>query len=190
MIRRYSIHSRFVGRFFIFCCLFLVTGVAAAAGSELSDRQKKEKVLTLYGEYQKEFQNVKEITPEKVRQLMQQGEGLILIDTREDDEMTVSMLPGAISVEQFLGNTSIYKERLAVAYCTIGYRSAVLAAELIDNGLVIHNLKGGVLGWIHAGGPVVRDGREVTQVHVYGKKWDLAPQRYETIKFSLIKQLF
>jgi sodium/bile acid cotransporter 7 len=43
------------------------------------------------------------------------------------------------------------------------------------------NLRGGILSWLHAGGKIYREGRETKSVHVYGRKWDLAPSEYEAL---------
>ena len=36
------------------------------------------------------------------------------------------------------------------------------------------------LAWVHAGGPLVRANLPVRTLHVYGRKWDLAPKSIET----------
>jgi len=170
--------------------LILLVTCSAASAAELSDEQKKQQIHILYNEYQHKFPDIEEISPEKVIELMADRANLVLIDTRDDDEMAVSMLPDAITAEDFLQHIDLYKNRFLIAYCTIGYRSGLLADGMIDKGIVIHNLKGGILGWIHAGGAVLHDGKVINRVHVYGRKWDLAPAQYETVKYSIFKQLF
>lgn len=177
--------------FFSFICLLvLLFAASSAAVASVTDEEKKQQVYKLYDEYRQKFAQVPEISAEEVLQLRQNNADLLLIDTRDADEMAVSMLPDAVSAEEFLQHLDRYRESLLVAYCTIGYRSGVLATEMIDKGLVIHNLKGGILGWLHAGGKVLHGGKEVHKVHVYGRKWDLAPGRYETVQYSFFKQLF
>ncbi len=82
---------------------------------------------------------------------------------------------------EFLKNPDVYKERTVIAYCTISYRSGKFVRKLRKRGIHVINLRGGLLAWLHAGGPVHRDGITVRKVHVYGKTWDLAPSSYETI---------
>jgi sodium/bile acid cotransporter 7 len=68
-----------------------------------------------------------------------------------------------------------------IVYCTISYRSGILARELLARGVAVANLQGGLLGWVHAGGPVADAGGPVARMHVYGRKWDLAPLSFETV---------
>lgn len=174
----------------VFSWLLLCFVGYPAVAAELSDGQKKQQISSLYSEYQQEFPAVAVITPEELMQRMNNGDDLVLIDTREEGEMDVSMLPGAVSTEDFHQHFDRYKNSFLVAYCTIGYRSGLLAAEMLDKKIVIHNLEGGILGWIHTGGAVMHEGKISHQVHVYGRKWDLAPAGYETVKYSFFKQLF
>ena len=100
---------------------------------------------------------------------------------RDSEEQAVSMIPGALTHGKFLEDPDVYKERTVIAYCTISYRSGKFASKLRKRGIHVINLRGGLLAWLHAGGPVHRDGIPVRKVHVYGKTWDLAPSIYETI---------
>ena len=61
-------------------------------------------------------------------------------------------------------------------YVELGYATTIHAAQ----GITVLNLRGGILAWTHAGGSLRdRDG-ETRRLHVYGRKWDLAPRGYET----------
>lgn len=181
---------RLVQLFYFLLCLLFSLLTSAALAADLSDEQKKQQVYTLYSEYQQKFPAVEEISPDDVLQLERQGKDLVLIDAREADEMAVSMLPGAISEEELLHHLDRYADSFLVAYCTIGYRSGLFAKAMIDRKVIVHNLKGGILGWLHAGGAVYSDGRIVHRVHVYGSKWDLAPGQFETVRYSFFQQLF
>jgi sodium/bile acid cotransporter 7 len=48
-------------------------------------------------------------------------------------------------------------------------------------GVDVLNLEGSVLAWTHAGGPLVRDGVSTKRLHVYGRRWNLAADGYETV---------
>ena len=39
-----------------------------------------------------------------------------------------------------------------IAYDTVGYRSGLFVEKMRQKGISIANLKGGLLGWLHAGG--------------------------------------
>ena len=92
----------------------------------------------------------------------------------------MSRIPGSLPRDVFEKNLGSHAGKTVVVYCTIGYRSGLYAKELNDKGLKAVNLKGGILSWIHASQRLNDDRGETRRVHVYGAKWDLAPQEYET----------
>ena len=155
-----------------------------------ADADKKDRIDRMYADYSKDFPAVEDIAPEKALELWKQH-SVVFLDTRKPEEMAVSMLPGAITKEQFLKQPQRYKDRMVVAYCTVGYRSGVFARDMAQNGIKMVNLAGSILGWIHAGGPVFDpQGRQTRRVHVFGDRWDLAPAGYETVKFGLWGMIF
>jgi sodium/bile acid cotransporter 7 len=103
------------------------------------------------------------------------------VDVREEKEQAVSMLPGAITEQEFLNHLERYRDVVVIGYCTISYRSGKLAEKLKAQGVVILNLRGGLLAWLHDGGKVYdRDG-ETRRIHVYGRQWDLGPKGYKAV---------
>ena len=156
----------------------------------MSDVEKKETVYRMYAGYKKDFPNVRDISPKQAKDLYDQGKA-VFVDTRKPAEMAVSMLPGAVSRHYFLSHINQYKDKTIVAYCTISYRSGVFAREMAKEGLPVINLQGGILAWTLESGKVYdHSGNEVKQIHVYGEKWDYAPEGYESVKFSQKEQLF
>jgi len=151
----------------------------------LSDSQKLKTVHQMYAEYQKDFPEVTDITPQEARQLLAQEKKVVLVDVRTPEEQRVSMLPGAITRDEFLDRLEAYRDYVTIGYCTISYRSGKLAQELRRQGITMLNLQGGLLAWLHEGGKVYAQGVETHQVHVYGRKWDLAPARYDTVKHGM-----
>jgi len=113
-------------------------------------------------------------------QLMREGKA-VFVDVREPEEQRVSMLPGAITEQELLKNIQKYKDRILIGYCTISYRSGKLAQKLRDRGIVMLNLRGGMLAWVHAGGRVYDANGETRRIHVYGRKWNLIPEGYEAV---------
>lgn len=156
--------------------------LAGCSGPPLSDAQKKAKVSQMYAAYKQEFPEVTDITPREVMGLLAQKAKVVLVDVRTAEEQQVSILPGAIASEVFLGNPKAYRDHSVVGYCTISYRSGRLARELSRQGIAMRNLEGGLLAWLHEGGRVYARGQETRLVHVYGSRWDLAPVAYQTIK--------
>ena len=162
----------------------------ALGGGKISDAEKKEAVYRLYAEYKKDFPAVEDISPQQAMALFNQGR-VVFVDTRKPAERAVSMLPGAVSQQDFLDHPDPYKDKTAVGYCTISYRSGLFAREMAKKGIHVVNLRGGILAWILEGGRVYdKMGEEVKRVHVYGDKWNYAPAGYEVVKFSLWERIF
>lgn len=162
--------------------VFVLTGDLFS--DDLSDARKKEIVDQLYNGYKKELPTVKDIQPTEAIQLLRLDK-IVLVDVRTPAEMNISMLPGAITKDDYLKGLDSYRGLTAVAYCTIGYRSGTFAEKMAARGIEIKNLAGGLLAWVHDGGQVYRDGKEVKQIHVYGPKWDYPPSGYNTVMFGL-----
>ncbi len=99
----------------------------------------------------------------------------LLLDVRQEAEYRVSHLRGAVRVEP--GGVpalppGIDKDSPIVTYCSVGYRSSVVAARLVEQGYsAVSNLEGSIFEWANQGLPVVRDGKEVSQVHPYDRRW-------------------
>ena len=134
----------------------------------------------MYRDYKKSFPDVTEISPPDAVKRMEEG-SVLFVDVRDPAERAVSMLPGAVTEEAFLKNPKSYGRKTVVAYCTIGYRSGKFADRMAKKGIRVLNLKGGILLWVHDGGRMFKDGKPTNRVHVYGKKWALAPEPYESV---------
>ena len=166
--------------------LFLVTLIAflaeaTAKDESLSDCDRLLKVESMYAKYKRSFPEVSDISAQQALRLMQEAR-IIFVDVRKPEEQEVSMLPGAITDKAFLENPAAYTNYRVIGYCTISYRSGKLAQRLKKKGIYMLNLRGGILAWLHAGGKVYKDGKLVNSLHVYGRKWDLAPSAYETFR--------
>jgi sodium/bile acid cotransporter 7 len=162
--------------------LILAAGVwpTGGAAEEMSDAERLSKTNAMYQGYRKDFPGVPEIEPAEALRLLQEGKALF-IDVREEKEQQVSMLPGAVTEKEFLKDPGRYQDRILIGYCTISYRSGKLAEKLQARGIALLNLKGGLLGWVHAGGKVYDRSGETWRIHVYGQKWNLGPKGYEAV---------
>jgi sodium/bile acid cotransporter 7 len=163
--------------------LLLILAFACAVGdpSELTEAQKRERIDTLYEGYRVDFPTVPEITVDDLQGRLSGSDVPILIDVRAEEEQRVSILPGAISREEFEARREELSGRDVVTYCTIGYRSGLYARDLASQGLDVHNLRGSILAWTHGEGELLHEGRPTRRVHVYGKKWNLAAEGYEPV---------
>lgn len=172
--------------------LIILGGFAAMVRGDRvrSNAEKRKIVYQMYTGYKQDFPEVRDISPQQAMQLLKQKQ-VIFVDTRKPAEMAVSMLPGAVSEQDFLDHLAQYRDKTAVAYCTISYRSGKFASRMAAKGITLLNLRGGILAWTLEGGRVYdSSGKEVKRIHVYDDRWDFAPAGYETVKFSRWEQLF
>ena len=146
-----------------------------------TDAELLRRVREMYADYQREsFPQVKTVTIEEAERLRRE-ENALFVDVRSQGEQAVSMLPGAITDVEFLENPKRYTGRPLIGYCTISYRSGVLARDLREKGIEMMNLRGGMLAWVHAGNEVYHEGEPIRRVHVYGEEWNLLPAGYEAV---------
>ena len=157
-----------------------VLGLGCASGPPLSDAEKLAEVRRMSQELDERFPAVAAVDVEEVGRLLEK-DSVVLIDVREAREREVSRIPGAITAEEFEAAPERYADVAAVAYCTIGHRSSEYAARLTAEGHPVRNLRGSILAWVHAGGPLVGPDGPTRRLHVYGRDWDLAPASIETI---------
>ncbi|MGB3136801.1 MAG: rhodanese-like domain-containing protein [Nodosilinea sp.] len=127
---------------------------------------------------QRTFPEVSTLTPQRLATWLSEHKAPlpILLDVRRDDEFAVSHLPGACltpSVEDALA-LGIDPNQPVVAYCSIGYRSARLVAQLQRAGYTqVYNLGGSVFRWANEGRSLVCDGQPTAVVHPYSPRWGL-----------------
>ena len=109
-------------------------------------------------------------------------ESWVIVDARAEEEMAVSTIPGAITMDELRAALESYRGTSILIYCTVGCRSGDAAESLMVDGYQTHNLWGGVIAWALHGNPfITRDGEETYQVHVFDEKWDVIPPPYETV---------
>jgi sodium/bile acid cotransporter 7 len=162
-----------------FACVTLM-GQLSLSSDDLSDGDKRQKVEDMYNGYKKQFPDVRDLSSQKAMILIAERKA-VLIDIREPREQQVSMLPGAVTEKEFMSDPAKYKNAVKIAYCTISYRSGKFAQKLQEKGIPVYNLRGGMLAWVHDGGKVYDQNGETDRIHVYGRKWDLGPERYQAV---------
>jgi rhodanese-related sulfurtransferase len=159
--------------------IFLVTIGSYKLAANPTDTEKQQKIEQMYDRYSREFPEVKSITAAQLKQ-WQSSQNIILVDVRTPEERAVSMIPNAITKEEFERHLDLYRHHKIVIYCTIGYRSGKYAQKYPNN-LNIYNLKGGILAWSHSGGKFTNDRSDTNKIHVFGDRWKLAPNNYEVV---------
>ncbi len=123
------------------------------------------------------FPDVPAIETAALSELMQDPtHTLVLLDVREPDEFAVSHLQGAVRVTSPDRAAALLSDvpegATVVAYCSVGYRSARLAAALRDRGLgAVHNLGGSIFRWANEDRPLFRGDTPVRRVHPFDETW-------------------
>lgn len=93
----------------------------------------------------------KQATPRDVKQRLDAGEALMLIDVREPDEMMIAAIEGAEERPMSQARdwiNSLPKDRELVVFCHHGGRSAQVAMALAQRGHTnVTNMSGGIDAW-------------------------------------------
>jgi rhodanese-related sulfurtransferase len=109
-----------------------------------------------------------------------ESDRFVIIDVRDERESSVSILPGAITLDEFEGSEQ-HRGKTAIVYCTVGVRSHAYASRLREQGWEAYNYKGGILDWCRQGLPLTtRDGQPTDRVHTYSS-WYSVPAGYLAI---------
>ena len=148
----------------------------------MSDEEKRERIETLYRKYERKFPEVEGITASELDANLKEGREVVLVDVRKPEEQAVSMIPGAITQQEFEQQQDSLRDKTIVTYCTAGYRSGLYAKKLEKKGWQVLNLEGSLLSWTHAGGPLADSHGEPTKrLHVYSADWSLEASDYDPV---------
>lgn len=130
--------------------LFAVSAFAASP-AELF-KAKKKAAMKLVGE----------ITPQELMQMNKDKKEFLLIDVREKNEVIAGKIEaenimhsprGLVDIVAFKG--AIKPDQHIIIYCKKGTRGILAAASLKELGFEkVHNLKGGIHGWMASGYPI------------------------------------
>lgn len=155
--------------------------VCCAAPEDRTREDKLARIDRMYEHYREEFPEVPGITVDELVAALEGEAPPVLVDVRSAAEREVSIIPGAITSEEFEARMDELEDRPVVTYCTIGYRSGLYANGLLSRGWDARNLEGSILAWTYSGRPLESDGQPTRRVHVYGKRWNLAAEDFESV---------
>jgi rhodanese-related sulfurtransferase len=116
--------------------------------------QQSPKFLKLVTDAKKQ---IKEISPQILKEKIDNNNPLCLIDVREASEWAQGHIPGAIHISRGVIEFQIEKnipdtETEVVVYCAAGLRCALVAANLKAMGYTkVYSLETGIQGWVNAG---------------------------------------
>ncbi|USQ12810.1 sulfurtransferase [Legionella lytica] len=113
--------------------------------------------LSLVAESKK---HIKEISPQKLKEKLDNHEDMHVIDVREDHEWTTGHIPTAIHLGRGIIERDIEKkipdqQQQIIVYCSGGFRCALVAESLQKMGYAqVYSLDTGLQGWIDLDYPV------------------------------------
>ncbi len=92
-----------------------------------------------------------EITPQQLKQRLDAGDDLILIDVRETFEREICRIAGSrhLPMADVTEHMALFSpDQTLVFHCKMGSRSAKVCQQFVDHGFTrVSNLKGGILAW-------------------------------------------
>ncbi|SFD93136.1 Rhodanese-related sulfurtransferase [Lentibacillus persicus] len=94
--------------------------------------------------------HINTVTPEEVRKLLEEDDGTVVVDVREDDEVAQGMIENAkhIPLENIPHSTDKFDENSHyILVCRSGRRSLMAASFLEEHGFNVSNMEGGMLNW-------------------------------------------
>lgn len=107
---------------------------------------------------------------------------IVVVDVRSEAEVAISVIPGAITKEEFETNRQKYAGRTVVPYCAVGGRSARYAAKLAEEGVPVKNYKGSILAWATAELPLVTlEGKPTDRVFAFSDSHNIPP-KYKQVR--------
>ncbi len=103
---------------------------------------------------------MREMTATELKQRLDKGDDIQIIDVREDNEVAIARIPNSVHIPlgQVLNRMSeIDPDRDTVVHCKMGGRSARAIEALKRSGFSgnLINLKGGIIAWSNEVDPTV-----------------------------------
>ncbi|MBT5954809.1 rhodanese-like domain-containing protein [bacterium] len=101
---------------------------------------------------------------------------ITIFDVREKKEYDISHIENAIYLRPNSSinkvSKSLNKNQKIIVYCSVGYRSAEMAKQLMRVGFTnVYNLEGALFEWANSGNHLYRNEKKVSTIHPYNKKW-------------------
>ncbi len=93
---------------------------------------------------------IKTITTDELEKKLSNGEDLLLVDVREDEEVEEGMIPGAKHIKMGEIPESLdqfEKDKEYIFICRSGNRSGNVANYMQEQGYKVVNMEGGMMNW-------------------------------------------
>ncbi len=171
-------------KFFILIVMFAVAGTGIISGC--SHNQETLTWAEVISDIRDKYPDVRQLRTDELYSWLtgSESEPIILIDARGIEEFRVSHITGARNIphdKDLLKHLiDIKPDSPIVVYCSVGYRSSILAGKLQDMGFTrVYNLEGSIFKWANEGRPLVQDKVTVRKVHPYNAHWgNLLERKY------------
>jgi len=180
-------------RFFIFTVVLAITELGTMTGC--LQNQKTLTWLEVINDIRSKYPDVNRLQTAELQSWLSssRSEPVILIDARREDEFLVSHISGAKNIPynskdplEYL--TNIKPDNPIVVYCSVGYRSSILARKLQTLGFKkVYNLEGSIFKWANEGRPLVQGHTTVHKVHPYNARWGSLLERKYHVNTSNIE---
>ena len=163
-------------RYFILIVMLTVTGLETMSGC--LHNQEALTWTEVIRDIRYKYPDVKQLRTDEMHSWLTdlKSESIILIDARAREEFRVSHITGARNLpynkDPLNPLTNIKPDRPIVVYCSVGYRSSILARKLQDMGFTkVYNLEGSIFKWANEDRPLVQNQTTVYKVHPYNAHW-------------------
>ncbi len=104
----------------------------------------------------------------------------LIIDVREESEFRVSHIGSALNlhtadaIASLIDQKGLGKDAEIIVYCSVGYRSASVAAGLQERGFTrVLNLEHSLFEWANKGYPMINSNGDTDKVHPFNKAWSV-----------------
>ncbi|MCR4289511.1 MAG: rhodanese-like domain-containing protein [Candidatus Scalindua sp.] len=164
-------------RFFIFAVILAITELGIMTGC--SHNQETLTWVEVIRDIRKQYPDVKQLQTDELQSWLSgpKKQSIFLIDARAKDEFQVSHISGAKNIpynskDPLKHWTNIQPDVPIVVYCSVGYRSSILAKKLQTLGFKdVYNMEGSIFKWANEGRPLVQGQTTVHKVHPYNTRW-------------------
>ncbi|MFQ5685704.1 MAG: rhodanese-like domain-containing protein [Candidatus Scalindua sp.] len=179
-------------RLFILIVMFAVTGIVTMSGC--SRNQETLTWTEVIRDIRNKYPDVRQLRTDELYSWLTgpESESVILIDSRAKEEFRVSHITGARNIpydrDPLKHLTDIKPDSPIVVYCSVGYRSSILAKKLQDMCFTkVYNLEGSIFKWANEDKPLVQNQTTVYKVHPYNAHWGRLLERKYHVKTSNVE---
>ena len=175
--------ARFRAASWLMRCLLVLACLSPPANADLVKEQAA---------IRKQYPRVDHISADQLEKILDSTrEQVVLFDVRARSEFEVSHIKGAIQIDPEMSGQEFLsrygdkiKNRKAVFYCSVGYRSSSMAETLLKQSPAhssadFLNLRHGLFGWHNQSRPLVKGNSSTDLIHPYNFWWGRLIERAE-----------